>query len=609
MELRPYQRGSLDGLYDYWRQGGGNGLIVIPTGGGKSLIIATLCQELLRDYPDLRIGIVTHVKELVSQNCQELLRAWPQAPVGIYSAGVGRRDTHSRILFMGIQSVHNKTRIIGKFDVLLIDEAHLIPRNSDTMYGRFIQACLDTVPDMRVIGLTATHYRLDSGLLHKGDGALFHDVVYEANVRELIEQGYLSPLISKATLAQINTEGLHRRAGEFVQSEMDERARIPSVVEAAVNEIVEAGQDRAGWLVFCTGVEHAAQVRDEIRKHGVSCEMVTGDTPAGERDSIIRRYKEGKIRCLTSVGVLTTGFNAPHVDLVALLRPTLSTGLYVQMVGRAFRLAPGKTNALILDFAGNVMRHGPVDAIKPKRGPKGAGEPREPGEEEEDAIKVKVCPACREYVLSGCPICPNCGHEWPAPPPQHEATATADAPILTTEAVKPKHDEVTGTYYFRHSKMGSPDSMRVEYETEARKSHAQWICFEHTGHARNKAVLWWQKMGGSRPIPATVAEAIERAPRELKTVVGVEVRMNGRYPEVISVSFAKTEHRLTPEERAKIVDRMKAMALKTVANGCSAPEADSASAKLSEMARKYGIRASEYGGRKTFMLEDDEIPF
>jgi len=138
IQLRPYQRASIDALYSYWSEGGGNGLIVLPTGAGKSLVLASLVKELLGQYPTLRIGCITHVKELIVQNFQELIRLWPDAPAGIFSAGVGRRDTHSRILFCGIQSVWNKTDVLGKFDVLIVDEAHLIPRNVDTTYGKFI---------------------------------------------------------------------------------------------------------------------------------------------------------------------------------------------------------------------------------------------------------------------------------------------------------------------------------------------------------------------------------------------------------------------------------------------------------------------------------------
>ncbi|GJE43494.1 Putative DNA repair helicase RadD [Methylobacterium soli] len=132
LSLRDYQRASLDALYGHWAEGGGNGLIVLPTGAGKALVIAALVRETLERWPDLRICIVTHVRELVSQNFKELLGYWPGAPAGIYSAGLGRRDTHSRILFCGMQSVWNKVARLGAFDLVIVDEAHLIPRASDT---------------------------------------------------------------------------------------------------------------------------------------------------------------------------------------------------------------------------------------------------------------------------------------------------------------------------------------------------------------------------------------------------------------------------------------------------------------------------------------------
>lgn len=623
LTLRPYQRECINAVYDFWAGGGGNPLGVIPTGGGKSLILATICRELLEDYKGMRLGVVTHVKELVQQNAEEIFRIWPGAPIGIYSAGMGRRDVRSQILFMGIQSVHSKAQILGNFDLLIVDEAHLIPRNADTMYGRFIADCRDAVPDMRMLGLTATPYRLDSGRLEEGNGALFDSIAYEANVRDLIEQGYLSPLISKATLAQIDMTGVHRRSGEFVQAEMDERARIPTVVEAAVREIVEAGQDRAGWLIFCTSVEHAAQVRDEIRRHDISCEAVTGSTPTGERDRIIRDYKARRIRCLTSVGVLTTGFNAPHVDLIAMLRPTLSTGLYVQMVGRAFRLAPGKDNALILDFAGNVSRHGPIDAVTPRSQGAARGK-REEGEASDETAKVKVCPQCRAHNDLGAMTCNHCGFEWPPEPPKHKPTAEEE-PILTTEKGRPKDIPIKRVWFKRHHKQDMPDSMRVTYDTPHSESYSQWVCFEHKGFTRDKAVSWWRRMGGKLPIPATVTEALERVDAEIASVISITIRKMGQHPEVLHVKLGDAyagPSRVRPDdpyeramrgswapreppmdaERRKKLDIIVSLRAKTVGNGCTPEEAATAAAKAREMMTRYSITEAQ-------VVMEEDIPF
>ena len=197
ISLRPYQSAAIDAIYRYYEEYSGNCLITIPTAGGKSLVMATFVEGVLKAFPDQRILIVTHVRELIEQNFTELKKLWPQAPAGIYSAGLKKREIRAQILFAGIQSIHKKVYDVQQCDLVLIDEAHLIPRTSNTMYRRFLSDLTRLNPQMKVIGLTATPYRLDSGLLHEGDEAIFTDIAYEVSVRELIDDHYLSPLISK----------------------------------------------------------------------------------------------------------------------------------------------------------------------------------------------------------------------------------------------------------------------------------------------------------------------------------------------------------------------------------------------------------------------------
>lgn len=528
--LRPYQRESVDAIYGYWQNGGGNPLIILPTAAGKSLVIATLVQELCEAYPTLRIAIVTHTKELISQNFAELLKLWPQAPAGIYSAGIGRRDARARVLFCGIQSVWNKIDSIGHVDVLLVDEAHLIPKSADTTYGKFIARLREVTPDMRVVGLTATPYRLDSGRLDRGEDRIFDAIAYEANVSDLIDQGYLSPLVSKATATALDVTGVGKRGGDFIPGQLETAVNKDWITRAAVGEIVRFGESRRAWLAFCCGVDHAIAVRDEIRTHGVVCETVTGETPSGERDRIICAFRAGQIKCLTSVGVLTTGFNVQHVDLVALLRPTQSAGLYVQSVGRAFRLAPGKDNALILDFAGNVKRHGPVDAvhIKGERNGKGDGETE---------VRAKECPYCQTLVAIPTRTCPSCGHEWIAEQePKHEATADAETTIISRGA--PAWIDVDSVRYYRHEKPGSPPSMRVEY-TCGFVVHREWVCFEHQGYARSKAEAWWRR-AAQTPIPRNTEDAIKRA-SEIACPSAIQIRPDGKFFQIVGRRFEQKE--------------------------------------------------------------------
>ena len=255
LTLRPYQSGAIHGIYSYFANQSGNPLIVIPTAGGKSLVMATFIEGVLKAYPDQRILVVTHVRELIQQNHAELMRLWPDAPAGIYSAGLKQRDLRSPILFAGIQSIHKHVYDVQQCDLVLIDEAHLIPRSSNTMYRRFLDGLKRLNPAMKVIGLTATPYRLDSGLLHEGKDAIFTDVAFEASVRELIDDGYLAPVISKPMATQIDVTGVGTRAGEFIAKELEAAVDKDSITQAAVDEIVTFGEDRKSWLVFCAGVD------------------------------------------------------------------------------------------------------------------------------------------------------------------------------------------------------------------------------------------------------------------------------------------------------------------------------------------------------------------
>jgi len=522
LTLRPYQQAAIDGIYQYFEGEAGNPLVIIPTAGGKSLVMARFIEGVLKAFPDQRILVVTHVRELIEQNHGELIRLWPEAPAGIYSAGLKQRNLTARILFAGIQSIHQRVYDVQQCDLVLIDEAHLIPRSSNTMYRRFLDGLTRLNPLLKVIGFTATPFRLDSGLLHEGDGAIFTDIAYEVSVRELIDQGYLSSLVSKRMATQLDVGGVGTRGGEFIARELTAAVDRDAITQAAVGEIVSYGETRRSWLVFCSGVEHALHVRDAIRAHGISCETIVGETPSAERESLIESFKRGELRCLTNANVLTTGFNAPGVDLVAMLRPTKSAGLYVQIVGRGCRLAPGKHDCLVLDFAGNIARHGPIDAIKPKRPGEGDGE-----------APVKVCPDCASIVHAAVRVCSDCGHAFPPPEPKIEARAsTLD---VLSRVSKLEWVDVSRVHYTRHEKPGKPPSLRVEYWCGL-SAHQEWICVEHAGYPRQKAATWWAARSPGTALPMSVDEALQHA-SALRRPAQIAVRPSGRYTEIVAARF------------------------------------------------------------------------
>ncbi|GJD31452.1 ATP-dependent RNA helicase DbpA [Methylobacterium adhaesivum] len=536
LTLRPYQEAACTSLFAYWAANPeSNPLLVIPTGGGKSLILATLMRQFIDIEPTTRIVQITHVKELIEQNYKELIGMWPWAPAGIFSASLRRREASSQILFAGIQTVYNKTAKIGHVDLLMVDEAHLIPPDAKTMYGKFIAALKAINPNMLILGLTATPYRLDSGRLDEGDDKLFDSVAYEITIRDLIEMGYLVPLISKATASTISVKGVSRSGGEFNAKQLQLVVDDLEKTKAAVDEIVSYGHDRRSWLCFCSGVQHAHDVAAEIRSRGFTCETVHGDLTSGERDRIIRDFKAGKFKALTNANVLTTGFNDPRIDLLAMLRPTLSTSLYVQMVGRGTRcigpdiessIRNGKADCLVLDFAGNVRRHGPVDAVEVKK----------PGKGEGDA-PVKECPSCHSLILAGLRECPDCGHEFERNVDEKLTATAAAVPIISKSTAQ--FVEVTERTFFRHDKPGGKPSVRVEYLCGL-VVHKEWICPEHDGFARDRFAKFWRDHGGAEPTPPTIDATLDRV-GELRETAEVRIRASGRYWEVCGRKLAARE--------------------------------------------------------------------
>ena len=348
INLRDYQRESIDALYAWFGQHEkGNPLLVLPTGAGKSVIAAALVQEIVEKWPSQRILIVTHVKELIEQNYLKLMELWPQAPAGVNSASLKRRDADSQIIFAGIQSIYNRPYELGWFDLILVGEAHLIPDKTMTgMYRTFLDQMENINPAIRIVGLTATPYRLDDGLLTEGKNKLFHDIAYEIPINLLLDRGYLCPLTTQPTSTRANLSSVKKQGGDFVISQLAQAVDQAEITKAAIAEVVELASDRKSWLIFCVTVAHAENVRAEIRGYGIPCEMVTGDTPKTERHDILTRFKRGSIQALVNVSVLTTGFDAPCIDLMVYLRPTQSLSLYVQMAGRGMRLKEGKESCI-----------------------------------------------------------------------------------------------------------------------------------------------------------------------------------------------------------------------------------------------------------------------
>lgn len=516
--LRGYQRESIDAIYKHFESWDNNPLVVIPTGGGKAPVLATFIREAIEQWPDTRILQLVHVKELVKQNYDTMMEVMPHCRATIASASISKKkDFTGQAIFASIQSVYKNGFDMGKIDLVIVDEAHLIPHKSEGMYRKLIDDLLLANPHLKIIGYTATPYRMQSGRLDQGDGRIFGRIAYEVGIADLIEWGYLTPLIHKGMQTHIDQSQFKTVAGEFTTKSLSEAVDREEITRMAVDEIVQYGMARKSWLAFGVSVAHAEHIRDEVRSRGFSAEMIHGGTPASERDEIIDSFKSGDIRCLTNCDVLTTGFNAPQVDLLAVIRPTKSPGLWVQICGRGTRLAEGKKDCLILDFGQNSARHGPVDKIK--------GKPAKTSNEEGEA-PIKSCPECHSILLIAARYCPDCGYEFPPPTPNIDSTSSDD-PILSAQQ-KAERVAVDSVSFGRHKKMGKPDSIAVTYHCGLR-SFKEWVCLDHEGYARSKARLWAREFGLE---PCTVDEALKRLP-DMAKPSGIWIKKDGKYDRVI----------------------------------------------------------------------------
>ncbi|WP_033791616.1 DEAD/DEAH box helicase [Pantoea septica] len=382
--LRPYQQDAVNATLNHFRRHADPAVIVLPTGAGKSLVIAELAR-LARG----RVLVLAHVKELVEQNHGKYQAYGLEAD--IFAAGLQRKESQRKVVFGSVQSVaRNLAQFDSAFSLVIVDECHRISDDDSSQYQQVFSHLRQHNPQLRLLGLTATPFRLGKGWIYhfhyhgmvRGDEkALFRDCIYELPLRYMIKHGFLvEPERLDMPVVQYDFSRLTAQAnGLFSEADLNrELKQQQRVTPHIVSQIVEFAEDRRGVMVFASTVEHAREILSLLPANSA---LISAETPAKERDATIAAFKAQQLKFLVNVAVLTTGFDAPHVDLIAILRPTESVSLYQQIVGRGLRLSPGKTSCLILDYAGN-----PHDLFTPEVGaPKGASD--------NEPVQV-FCPAC-----------------------------------------------------------------------------------------------------------------------------------------------------------------------------------------------------------------------
>lgn len=541
MELRYYQQEAVDSVYDYLREHDDNPCVVLPTAAGKSLVLAQIAKDAVERWNG-RVLILAHVKELLEQNADKIRKLCPEMKIGIYSAGLKSRQTEEPVIVAGIQSVYDKAAELGSFDLVIVDECHLIPPDGEGRYRTFIRDMKVINPIVRIIGLTATPYRLNGGAICRPENIL-NAICYEAGVKELLEKGFLCPLISKETRHVVDTSSLHVRGGEFVESEAEKLMNDKTLIEQACAEINNYAKDRHSVLVFCCSILHATEVMKELRKYSDSVDCVFGDTFPEFREERLEQFRAGKLKYLVNVGVLTTGFDAPNTDCVVLLRPTASPGLYYQMVGRGFRLSPTKSNTLVLDFGGNIVRHGPVDSIRIRQG-RGFNGPA-----------GKTCPRCQEVVPANVRICRQCGYEFESSKKNDEPNSQtithdphASSAGIISGQVSEEEYEVREVNFYVHRKRGAPPgapkTVRIEYKINMICSFSEWLCPEHGGFIRKNFERWWKKHAPGCLIPYTAEDAVWLATEgavEWPSHITVRTVSGEKYPKVVGYRYPEKQ--------------------------------------------------------------------
>lgn len=332
---RWYQKDAVDAFAQFvsTHPAGHNPLIVMPTGTGKSVVIA-LIIKWARQWQENKVLVLTHVSELVKQNGLKLAAVYPEAVIGYCSAGLGLRDTKHNIIFGTVQTVYSilkrNKHAFGERCLVIIDECHLLSEKSSSQYRTVLRTLSEICPAMRVCGLSATPYRAKGILLTEQKDPIFTDVAYDltANFTKLIEEGYLAPLVTLKTPVSFNLEGVHIRGGEFKDDELQKAVGNEQLLAEACDIMAREGVERKAWLVFVSGIKNTETVKGMLEARGVVTRSVNSNHEQSENDSAIADFRAGKVRCLVSANQLTTGFDVPQVDMIGMLRPTISTSLH-----------------------------------------------------------------------------------------------------------------------------------------------------------------------------------------------------------------------------------------------------------------------------------------
>ncbi|TCQ28239.1 DEAD/DEAH box helicase [Rhizobium sp. PP-CC-3G-465] len=524
VQLRDYQAAAVDAVVGAV-QSGRNPVASLPTGAGKSMVVAGVADRL-SVRGDERIVVTVPSRELAEQNEKALRRLLPSADIGVVCAALNRREIDSRIVVGTPQSLAGLINFDP--DHVIVDEAHQMPLHKGSWFARLF-AGLPRGRDTSRVGLSATTFRTADGAIY-GKKAWFDCQPFEIGVPDLVARGFLAPVRYVSPAARMTTKGVSKSAGDYNQSQLV-RANLDQV-EAQIAIFNEAMQDRKKGLIFAVTVEHAEAYVRALHKRGVRASLIIGAMSPTDREASVAAFKQDRTKVAVTVQAALTGFDVPDIDLIASCRPTMSPIIHTQSVGRGTRPSDGKADCLVLDFAGNVKAFGPVHAPHfDKSGqPLGGIAPWLP------------CPGCGTYNHLQSHSCFHCDRVLRA-----RQAVTAEQLEYGSIHWGPEQAAVNALTEAKGFRGLPVESIALHaYRKPNTDSQSCMISIGLGGDAivrvwhKHLNTRWWRDIWamllGDQPAPQTLKEAYGRR-EELVRPASVDIERDGHFWRIVGVSY------------------------------------------------------------------------
>lgn len=483
MKLRQYQQDSVDNLMDTI-QVKGNPILQLPTGAGKSIIIAEIARRMQERWSGIQILVLAHRAKLVEQDADKFAKLG--LIPSVYCAELKRKEI-GQFTIATILSVAKHPELFKGVHLVIVDELQMINNNDEGSYRKF----LSQLPLAKVVGLSATPFRLKGGACY-GQDRLFSRIAYKIGFSDLVKQGYLTPPVNYDANSEDTYDDIKLTAGDFNQKDMN--AHFNKIVGKSCQDLVNRMRNRNYVLVFACSIVHAEAIVKCLHELGEQAEVYHSEMSLMEDKMTIQRFENKQFKYLVSIDKLGVGFDAPFVDGLALMRPTMSRALAIQQLGRGSRLYEGKKDFLVADYAGNIRRHNLLDPdaydvpyeriTKPKRS--GGDAPS------------KVCPKCQAICATRTTQC-GCGYKFPP-----RLSVKADIKQATAEVKVPTqiwHATVEESVKHRYVKL------LIGSYSEARPV---FFFPEDKGYSKVKTMLLWTGLFPGVSIPLDCTKMCEK---------------------------------------------------------------------------------------------------